>query len=185
VSRHHHAPPARPRAQQRRQHARDATQITRQRQFSQELALVQLFAWHLTTRGQDAQRDGQVEAAAVLGQLGRRQVHGDLAVGVLERRVLDRHSHAVTRLAHRSFRQADDMRARQTAGQMHLDHHLRCGNAFLGTREGDRQAHGTTRADQDAVVPDRNGWRNTNGGLGRLGVPRAAGRTVAHDACRP
>ena len=66
-ARHHHAAPARPRAQQRRQHAGNAAQRAAERQLAEEFAVVQLLARHLATGGEDAQRDRQVEAATVLG----------------------------------------------------------------------------------------------------------------------
>jgi hypothetical protein len=49
-----------------RQHALDRAQGTGQRQFAQAFQLLQAFAGQLSAGGQDAQRDGQVEATTVL-----------------------------------------------------------------------------------------------------------------------
>jgi hypothetical protein len=133
----------RARAQQRRQHTGHAAQRAGQRQFAEEFAIVEFLARHLAAGGVDAQRDRHIETTAVLGQLGRRQVHGDAAAGIFERGVLDRHAHAITRLTHRRLGQADDIGARQAAGKVYLDHHLRCGDPFLGPTEGDRKTHAT------------------------------------------
>jgi len=76
-----------------------------------------------------------------LGSLGRGQVHRDAAVGVVEGSVLDRHAHAIARLAHRRFGQTDDTGAGQAAGQVHFHHHLRRGDPFLGAAQRNRKAH--------------------------------------------
>src|SRR3546814_12092402 len=76
---------------------------------------------HLPAGGGDAQRDRQVEAAAVLGQVGGGEVDGDRALRELELRATDRGAHAVARFAYRGLRQADHVHPRQAAGEVDLD----------------------------------------------------------------
>ncbi|MNC93805.1 hypothetical protein D3C83_105160 [compost metagenome] len=57
---------------------------------------------------EDAECDGQIEASAVLGQVGGREVDGDPAQGKFEIVVQDGAANAFLALAHRGFRQTDD-----------------------------------------------------------------------------
>ena len=76
-------------AQRQCQSAAHRAQLTRQRKFTGEFELLQAGCVDLTAGRQDAQRDGQVEAAGLLGQFGRRKVHRDaLVVGKGEAAVL-------------------------------------------------------------------------------------------------
>jgi len=136
------SPAATPGAYQRGQDAGHGAQFARERQFAEKFAVVETFARHLGAGGEDAQGDGEIEAAAVLRQLRRREVHGDAPVRVVEGGALDGHAHAVARLAHGRFGQADDGGGWQAAGQVDLDDDLRRGDTFLRTREGDGEAHG-------------------------------------------
>jgi hypothetical protein len=85
------------------------------------------------TGGENAQRDGEIEAATILGQFGWRQIHRDPAIGVFKSGVLNRHTHTITRLAHRRFRQSNDIGTWEAAGKMHFHHHLWSSHPFLGT----------------------------------------------------
>ena len=96
---------------------------------------------HLTAGGEDAERDREVETAAVLGQFGGRQVHGNAAVGIFELGVLDRDAHAITGFAHRGFRQPDDGSAGQAAGKVHLHGDQRRDDAFGGSGQRNGKAH--------------------------------------------
>jgi hypothetical protein len=73
------------------QRAAHRAQLARQRQLAGKFMAGQLARVDLPAGGQDAQRDRQVEAARILGQVGRRQVDGDaLVVRELQPRVLQR-----------------------------------------------------------------------------------------------
>ena len=98
-------------------------------------------AGDLPARGEDAERDRQVEAPRLLRQVGGREVDGDLARGKLEVRVLQRRAHAVARLAHLGLRQPDEIDARQAAGEMHLDRDRRRGEPGerAAAHDGDAQ----------------------------------------------
>ena len=73
---------------------------------------------------QKAQRDRQVEAARLLGQVGRRQVDDDpLVVRKREAALLQRRAHPLARLLDLDVGQADEREARQPVGQVHLDRH--------------------------------------------------------------
>src|SRR6188508_1985421 len=60
-----------------RKYAADRLQLTTERQLAVELNPVKPFARELVRRHQDRDRDRQVEAPALLRQIGRRQAHGD------------------------------------------------------------------------------------------------------------
>ena len=55
-----------------------------------------------------AKQDRQVELAAFLGQVGRRQVHRDVLVGHAEADGVQRVAHALAAFRHRLIRQAHD-----------------------------------------------------------------------------
>jgi len=139
--RHHHPSATRACTQQGGEYARHGAQGAGQGQFAEEFAVVQFVARHLAAGGEDTQRDGQVEAAAILGQFGRRQVHGDPAVGIFEGGVLDGYADTITRFAHGGFGKTHDIGAGQAAGQMDFHHDLGSRHAFLGSTEGDGKTH--------------------------------------------
>ncbi len=62
-----------------RQHAVHGAQLARKRELADELVIGERIARNAAVRGEDAERDRKVEAAAVLGQVRRREIHGDLA----------------------------------------------------------------------------------------------------------
>ena len=97
-------------------------QLARQRQLAGELPARQARGVDLAAGRQDAQRDRQVEAARILGQIGRREVDGDaLVVRELQPGVLQRRAHALARLLHLHIRQTDQRETGQTIGKVHLD----------------------------------------------------------------
>ena len=119
VVRRHHQPAARGGGRhRRRQCGIDAAQLPRQAEFADEFGVAQGIGRDLAACGEDAQRDRQVEAAAVLGQVGRGQVDGDAPLRELELRAVDRRAHPVLGFADRGLGQADDGHARQAAGQV-------------------------------------------------------------------
>ena len=104
------------------QRAAHRPQFARQRQLAGELIAGQPAGIDLSAGGQDAQRDGQVEAARVLGQVGRREVDRDaLVVRELQPAVLQRRAHPLARFLHFHVGQPDQREAGQAVGQMHLD----------------------------------------------------------------
>src|SRR3546814_9719368 len=107
---------------------------------------------HLPAGGEDAQRDRQVEAAAVLGQVGGGEVDGDRALRELELRATDRGAHAVARLAHRRLRQADHVHPRQAAGEVDLAPDLGGVDSCARTSVHERKRHGA-RPSAAAVRP--------------------------------
>ncbi|MCY1219213.1 hypothetical protein D9M72_311770 [compost metagenome] len=90
---------------------------------------IQCLGRDLAAGGQDAERDGQVEAAGFLGQVGRGQVDGDAAVGKLVAAVEDGGAYALAAFAHAGVGQADDGEGRQAVGKVGLDPHRRRGDA--------------------------------------------------------
>ncbi|MNT68640.1 hypothetical protein D3C72_2068900 [compost metagenome] len=102
---------------------------------------VERFGRNLAAGGQDAQRDGQVEAAGLLGQVGRCQVDGDAAVGEFVAAVEDGGAHALAAFAHAGVGQADDGEDRQAVGQVRFHAHRRRGDAGQRAAAQDGKTH--------------------------------------------
>ena len=103
----------------------------------------------LPVGGQDAERDRQVEAAGLLGQVGRRQVDRDaLVVREREAAVGQRGAHTLARLLDLGVGQTDQREARQAVGQVHFDLHG-------GRVQAIERAAGTSANDIAAVLPGR------------------------------
>lgn len=130
--------------ERRGQRAVYAAQLASQGQLADELQSGDSIGRHLAAGDQDAQRDRQVKARAVLGQVGRCQVDRDAPLRHLELGAEQGRPHAVLGLAHRGLGQADDRHPRQAAGQMHLDLDRRRLHAALGAAvdEGDGHVRG-------------------------------------------
>src|SRR3546814_16410785 len=71
--------------------------------------------------GEDAERDREIKARAVLGQISRRQIAGDALQRKAIAAVADRGPHAILGLAHGGFRQTHDVEAGTTRREMDLD----------------------------------------------------------------
>ncbi|CUI79699.1 Uncharacterised protein [Achromobacter xylosoxidans] len=134
-------------AQRDHQGCRDGHQRARQRQFARQHQAGQqrigrggirrarapfprtLFPRPLLPRRQlsggqqQAQRDGQVEAAGLLRNVGRRQIDRDAAGGEIEAAVEDGRAHAFTAFADFGVGQADHVETRQARPQVRLDAH--------------------------------------------------------------
>ena len=96
---------------------------TVERQFAKRHRLRHVLLRDHADGRQQRERDGQVEMRAFLGQVGGRQVHGDLAGRQGDGHGGQRRAHPVARLAHRLVRQADDGKGGHAGGQgaLHLD----------------------------------------------------------------
>ena len=97
-------------------------QVAAQRQLAGKFITRQLAAINLPAGRQDAQRNRQVKAARILGQIGRRQVHGDALVArELQPGILDRRAHPLARFLDLGIGQPDQRETGQAVGQMHFD----------------------------------------------------------------
>ena len=128
--------------QRHRQRAADRPQIARQGQFTGELVLGKCFGSDLIRGSENAQRDRQIEAPALLGQIGGRQIDRDTPLRKFELAGLDGGAHTVARLAHFGIRQANQVEAGQPVGEVHLDHHRWRGHAIEGTGVNNGKTHG-------------------------------------------
>lgn len=97
--------------------------------------------FHLSGGGEDAECDRKIETAALLRQVGGRQVDGDAALGKFELRGDERRAHPVARLAHLGVGQADQVEGRQAVGQMNFDRHLGRGKTVQRTGAHDGERH--------------------------------------------
>src|SRR5659263_564441 len=104
---------------------------------------------NLATGSQNAQRNWQVKAARVLGQVSRGQIHGDaLVVRKLQSGILNRRAHPLARLLHFDIGQTHQREAGQAIGQMYL--HRDCGRVQTQQRTTlhQRQTHEDSSADK-------------------------------------
>lgn len=126
-----------------RQHALHAAHRPRQRQLAQAFHCVQRGDRHLPVGGQDAQGYGQVEASAILGQVGGGEVEGDAPRGELQAGVEDGAAHTVLAFLYRGFGQADQGQVGQAVGQVRFDGDRRGQYAHLGAAvdKGEGHAH--------------------------------------------
>jgi len=130
------------RRQGQRQGPAHRAQFTGQRQFARTFTGRQALRAQHPGCGQHPQRDGQVEAAAFLGQLGWRQVDGDaLVVRVGQAALLQRRAHTFAAFLHLGLGQAHQHEAGQAVGQLHLDLHLGSVQAVQGTAVNHGQRH--------------------------------------------
>jgi hypothetical protein len=104
----------------RRQHARHSGQRAVQPQFAQRHVAGDLVPGQRTHRRQQAERDRQVEVAAFLEQVGRRQIDGDPARRQRQPHRRKRRTHPLPALGDRLVRQSDDRKRRQTGCDVHL-----------------------------------------------------------------
>src|SRR5207247_1981451 len=79
----------------------------------------------LAARSEDAQRDREIEAARILGQLGRGEIDRDAARRKFEASVVERGAHAVACFAHFRIRQSDDVKGGQSRPQVYFHGHFR------------------------------------------------------------
>ena len=96
-----------PRRDGNRQHAANRVDRAVQRQFADDHGVVNRLAGQWAGRGEQAQRDRQVERRPGLPHVGRREVDGDAMVGEVEAGVANRGSDAVPALAHGRIGQPD------------------------------------------------------------------------------
>ena len=117
----------------------DRADLAIESQLADELEALQVCREDLLgVRGEDTERDREVIAAAVLGQVGRRQVDRQApGRGKAKAGIGDGPVHAIAALAHRGFGQTDDREARHAVGEIDLDHHRWCGDADLGAGVND------------------------------------------------
>jgi hypothetical protein len=108
----------------RRQHARDGGERAVERQFAQRGVAGDLVARQHVHGGEQTERDRQVEVAALLEQIGRRQVDGDSPRRQRQAHRRQRRAHPLPALGHRLVGQAHDRKRRQALGDLHLDVHV-------------------------------------------------------------
>ena len=78
---------------------------------------------YLAGGDQDGQRQRQIVGSAHLAHPGGRQIDQHPVAGKLKTTVADCHAHPLARLPYRVIRQSDDVDARYSAAQVHLNRH--------------------------------------------------------------
>jgi hypothetical protein len=105
------------------EHAACRAEAAVERELARHSVLGERLPRHLPRRGEDGERDRQVESRTLLAQRGGREVDRDLALRPPERGGRDAASHAVLRLLARAVGEADDREAGHAAVQVGLDLH--------------------------------------------------------------
>ncbi len=105
-----------------RQHALHGTTFSFERELRRKQAALDFLHRKKPMRREKTHGDGQIEAGAVLANVGRREVDRDFFLLELEPRILDGRAHALFALAHRRIRQADDVERRQSVPR--IDFHV-------------------------------------------------------------
>src|SRR5690606_10741170 len=90
-------------------------------ELGDELVVAEVLRRQLSRGGENAEGDGQVVAAALLGNIGGGEVDGDAPGREVEVGVEQGAAHPLPALLHRRLRHAYDAQARQAVGQVDLD----------------------------------------------------------------
>lgn len=93
----------------------------------------QVFCGYLLGSGENADGDGQIEAAPLLGQIGGGQIDRDVFARELEIAVEQGAAHPIPRLLHRGFWQADHVEGGQAVGEVNFHCNLRGRDPEAGT----------------------------------------------------
>ncbi len=139
--RHQQSAPGFTRRQRGREYALHRAHRAGERQFAEAFVFVQRLGGYLAAGSENAQCYGEVEAATILGQIGRCQIERDAFVGKLEGRIENRAAHAILAFLDRGFRQAHQGQGWQAVGQVRLDGDGWCFDADLGAAVDYRQGH--------------------------------------------
>jgi hypothetical protein len=150
-----HQSPARCLAPDReREHQRAAHRPQRpgQRQLAHQFVAVEHVRRRAGRRREDADRNRQVEAPGPLGQIGRREVHGDPARREVEAAVQQRGADPLAALADLGVGQPHDVERRQPVGQVDLDRDRRRIDADQAAAVDDGERHGPSPKDPNAIT---------------------------------
>ncbi|MCY1286998.1 hypothetical protein D9M70_359810 [compost metagenome] len=166
---HHQGAPGGARRQCGGQHALHGAQRAGEGQLAQAFDPFQGRGRQLAAGGEYPKGDGEVEAAAILGQVGGGQVEGDAARREVEAAVLDGAADAVLALFDGGFRQPHQGQGRQAVGEVRLDRHRRGFDADLRATVDYGQGH-----DHSLIGPP-----------GRTGISRPTAGSAWRPARRP
>ncbi|MND81551.1 hypothetical protein D3C80_733530 [compost metagenome] len=123
------------------QYALHRTHAAGECQLAQAFDIQQRCGGYLPAGGEDAQGNGQIEAAAVFRQVRRGQIEGNAACGEFEAGVEHGAAYPVLAFLDRGFRQANQGQRRQAIGQVCLDRDGRGHHADLGAAVDDGEGH--------------------------------------------
>ena len=101
--------------QYRREHTFQRSQRTIQGKLSHAFILCEAFRRNLSGSGKNAQGNGEIEAAALLGQVRRSQIDGDSAGGEFKAGVHQRTANTLPAFTNPRFGEPDDGQRRQAA----------------------------------------------------------------------
>jgi hypothetical protein len=104
-----------------RQHAAHAAQASVERELADRGRPCERAPWELLGRGKDRERDRQVEAGALLPQLGRREIDRDPPRREVQLRRSDPRPDTLTGFLASAVGQPDDREARQAVANVCLD----------------------------------------------------------------
>ncbi len=104
-----------------RQHAGDRRQAAIERQFAQHHVLAEHVGGYGADRRHDAERDRQVVVAALLGEVGGREIDDDALGRHRQAGGEQRRAHPLLGLGHRLVAEPDDGEEHVARGDLHLD----------------------------------------------------------------
>ncbi len=117
-------------------------QLPGQGQLAEGFAVLQAVCGDLVAGHQQAEGDGQVEAAAFLGQIGWGEVDGDaLEAGKVEAGVLQRAADPILALTYCGLRHADQSETGHAIGQVDFNSDWWCLNSQFCATVNNRQGH--------------------------------------------
>ena len=135
--------PARIGADRRRQHARHGGNAAVEAELAQHGEAGDGVRRQRSDSGHQPERDRQIVMAALLGQVGGREIDGDAAGRQRQPGGDQRRAHALLGLRHRLVGQADDVEGRQAGRHLHL-HVDGAGLDALERHGGDPLDHAAT-----------------------------------------
>jgi len=135
------------RRDRRRQRARDRREPPVEAELAERQVAGEGIGRYCADGTHQAQRDGQIVVAALLGQVGGGEVDGDALGRQAQARGDQRRAHPLARFLHRLVGQADDKESRQAGRNLHLhvDEHRIDALKRYGLNSGDHAPSPTGR----------------------------------------
>ncbi len=113
AGRQHESPSRGPGLQRHSECAAHLPHLAGKRKLAGKFVARERFGCQLPARRKQAERDRQIKAAGILGQIRRCQVNGDATGREFEPGVIQRRPHAILGLAHLGVGQPDNVECRQ------------------------------------------------------------------------
>ena len=137
-----------------RQHTCDSRDRAIQRQLAQHGEVTQRIRWNGADRPHDAERDGQIEMAALLGQVCGGKIDDHALGRHRQPRGGERGAHTLARFSHRLVGQPHEYEGHAAAGHLHLHIHGPGLDALERNRRNPRDHHASPVWGNGSVLGD-------------------------------